>query len=222
MAELFALPLLTSEWLADTSHLSRAERGLYMDVLILMWRSPGCQVPASVEWVARKLSVGETELPALKQILTEFCQTRVISRTKVYQQKRLMAQYDKVKNLQDRQSGNAKSRWDKEKTPSHGNATDPGSGIEVASKWHRSGNAYKYKYNTPLPPSNEGGKKIPNGKEGNGASSGVVVALGTDDWKAWEAHWRKTHGGRSPPQTDIRLETGVVRGWRFPTNRPPA
>lgn len=44
MADYAALPLFTDAYMADCSHLSDAEHGRYLLLLMLMWRSPGCRV----------------------------------------------------------------------------------------------------------------------------------------------------------------------------------
>ena len=50
MAQFPGLLLWTDAWVADTKHLSRLERGTYLDLLVLMWRTPGCRVPNDDEW----------------------------------------------------------------------------------------------------------------------------------------------------------------------------
>lgn len=121
MAELPFLPLATDAWLADTSHLDRAERGLYMDLLVLMWRTPGCRVPADRGWIARKLRVSEAEIPTLEIIISEFCQTTGNWIT----QKRLSKEFERALQTSKKQSGRAKSRWNKDNDESRGNAPTP-------------------------------------------------------------------------------------------------
>lgn len=121
MAELPFLPLATDAWLADTFHLSRAERGLYMDLLILMWRTPGCRVPADLDWIARKLGAVGDEREGLKTIVEEFCRTSGNWLT----QKRLTAEFERAVASRKKQSVRAKSRWNKENDASRGNAPTP-------------------------------------------------------------------------------------------------
>jgi len=118
MAEYSALPLFTDSWVADTAHLARAERGLYLDLLVLMWRSPDCRVPRDMDWIGRKLRVSEDEKIMLESLLSEFCQTD----GNFYFQKRLKKEFMFVRNKRKKQSVAAKSRWDKEKDPSKRNA----------------------------------------------------------------------------------------------------
>ena len=53
MAEFPALPLWTDAYLADTRHLSQAEHGAYMLLLMTAWRSPDCSLPDDDEMLAR-------------------------------------------------------------------------------------------------------------------------------------------------------------------------
>jgi len=118
MANLAFLPLATDAWIADTSHLSRAERGLYMDLLILMWRSPECRVPNDLGWISRKLGCTESEAATLQNIVSEFCK----STGNWLSQKRLRKEWDYCLEKRKKQSERAKLRWNKDKDTSHGNA----------------------------------------------------------------------------------------------------
>lgn len=111
MAELPSLPLFTDAWVADTAHLSRLERGIYHDLLVLIWRTPDCRVPNEIEWIIRKLRCDETEAKILKSIIVEFCQSTGNWLT----QKRLKKEYERALAGKKKQSVRAKSRWNKEK-----------------------------------------------------------------------------------------------------------
>lgn len=128
MAEFPALPLFTDAIIADCAHLSDAEFGLYLRILMLMWRSPDCRIPNDEAWIARKL---QRDYAMALPLLNEFCQTDGNWLT----QKRLLKEFAYVRKTSKRQSDAAKSRWNKEKPQSHGNAA-----------WHTSGNAL-----TPTP-----------------------------------------------------------------------
>ena len=121
MAEFAALPLFTDSWVADTAHLSRLERGIYMDLLVLMWRSPECRVPNDPTWIARRLRLDQQEQSILKNVTAEFC----FSDGNWLMQKRLRREYLFVAKKRDAQSVKAKSRWNKEKDLSRGNAPSP-------------------------------------------------------------------------------------------------
>jgi uncharacterized protein YdaU (DUF1376 family) len=70
------LPLWTAPWVADTCHLAYAQRGLYHDLLVLMWRTPGCRVPNDDAWLARHLKLSPQEVAGvLRPLISEFCQS---------------------------------------------------------------------------------------------------------------------------------------------------
>lgn len=121
MAEFSSLPLFTDAWVADTAHLTRLERGLYMDLLILIWRSPECQVPNDLAWIARKLRASEAEMEALQSVIAEFC----VNTGNWVSQKRLKMEWDYVFNKSKKNSEAAKSRWNKEKEICERNAPTP-------------------------------------------------------------------------------------------------
>lgn len=124
MAEFAALPLFTDSWIADTAHLTRLERGLYCDLLVLMWRSPECRVPNDLDWISRRLRCDESERRTLELIVAEFCQ----STGNWITQKRLAKEFSYVREKSKKQSDRAKSRWDKDKDECHGNAEPHASG----------------------------------------------------------------------------------------------
>ncbi len=112
MAKLPALMLWTDAWVADTHHLHRYIRGTYHDLLILMWRSPGCTVPNDDAWLAKRLRMTPEEVSTeLRPIISEFCQT---DGNRLWQ-KRLMAEYKRALQIGRDQTARAKRRWDKEK-----------------------------------------------------------------------------------------------------------
>src|SRR5262245_54648598 len=67
MAQFPFMPLFTDAWVADTFHLSVAARGAYMDLLVLMWRTPGCCVPNDVGWLMPRLRITKDEYRELLQ-----------------------------------------------------------------------------------------------------------------------------------------------------------
>lgn len=74
MAQFPCLPLWTDALLADTSHLSDAEFGRYMRMLILIWRTPGCRVPNDDAWLTRHLPRTPT-IEDIRATVFEYCQT---------------------------------------------------------------------------------------------------------------------------------------------------
>jgi uncharacterized protein YdaU (DUF1376 family) len=122
MAEFPALPLWTDAWVADTKHLNRCERGTYHDLLVLMWRTPGCRVPNDLDWLGKRLGMTPDEVSKeLVPLLTEFC----ISSGNYLTQKRLSAEYLYVQTKTRRRSDAAKLRWDKKNRPYNADAPTP-------------------------------------------------------------------------------------------------
>ena len=184
MAEFAALPLFTDSWIADTAHLTYAERGLYMDLLVLMWRSPECRVPNDMEWIARKLRClgNATALQTLQCHVTEFCQTD----GNWLFQKRLKKEHEYVRDHTKRMSDMANRRWNKDKDACLGNAAQHGHSIAPVG-------------NAPSPsPTYKKGQKV---LKKEGVSNGrVYVMAGTPAGDAWDAFF-KAKG--KPPRRDF-------------------
>lgn len=101
MAEFAALPLFTDSLLADTGHLSHEEFGLYMRVLILMWRSPDCKIPNDKNWLSKRLNVDPLRCDAVVMpIMREFCKTT----GNWWTQKRLLKEFIKRRDFSEQQS----------------------------------------------------------------------------------------------------------------------
>lgn len=112
MADFPALPLWTDSWVADTKHLSRTERGTYCDLLVLMWRSPGCRVPNDDVWLGKRLGMTPAEVTTeLRPLIAEFCKND----GNWLMQKRLSREFGYVTEQRRLQSERAKSRWNKDK-----------------------------------------------------------------------------------------------------------
>jgi len=116
MAQFPGLTIWTDAWIADTKHLHRCVRGTYMDLLILMWRTPGCRVPSDDAWLANRLALTVEEVRAeLRPVIAEFCQT---DGNWVWQ-KRLQTEFARAEQRSSGQSARAKSRWDKQNKNAH-------------------------------------------------------------------------------------------------------
>lgn len=121
MAKFPALPLFTDAIMADCYHLSHEEFGLYLRILIMMWRSPECRIPADAEWLEKRFNRPITDIGI---ILAEFCNCD----GNFWTQGRLVDEMEWVKRNTKRQSVRAKSRWTKDKDTCHGNAATHASG----------------------------------------------------------------------------------------------
>jgi uncharacterized protein YdaU (DUF1376 family) len=112
MAQFPGLMLWTDAWVADTHHLSRDVRGAYMDLIIKMWRTPGCRVPNDDAWLARHmLMTAEEVVQVLRPIIKEFCQT---DGNWIFQ-KRLQKEFLRSFELSARQAHRVEQRWKTEK-----------------------------------------------------------------------------------------------------------
>lgn len=115
MAELPFLPIATDAYLADTGHLSDAEHGRYMLILIALWRAPRQRLPNDDEWLARKFHRdAECVRSELRPIITEFCQCDGNWIT----QKRLSKEYARATKAVGQRRAAANARWLKEKEAS--------------------------------------------------------------------------------------------------------
>jgi uncharacterized protein YdaU (DUF1376 family) len=196
MAEFAALPLFTDSWIADTSHLTYAERGLYLDLLVLMWRSPECRVPNDMDWIARKLGcLGNAIAYATLQChVSEFCQTD----GNWLVQKRLKKEFEYIRKNTQRMSDMANRRWNKYKNISQGNAAQHGySNAPVG--------------NAPSPSPTYKREKNVLRKEGEKNNGRVYVKAGTPAGDAWDAFLKAQ--GKSP-RRDFK------GGWWFPSEFP--
>lgn len=67
----------TTTYKADTSHLSFAEKGVYMALLVLAWETPGCSFPIDAKWIKRRLNIrSEAEFGLCETVLAEFWQIK--------------------------------------------------------------------------------------------------------------------------------------------------
>lgn len=109
MAEFPALPLFTDAITADCGHLTDEEFGRYVRILILMWRSPACRIPADVHWICKRLRVDALAYAQhLQPILQEFCTVDAGH----WVQKRLLKEYQYVQALTEKRRKAAASRWE--------------------------------------------------------------------------------------------------------------
>jgi uncharacterized protein YdaU (DUF1376 family) len=110
MAGMDSFPFVVAKWQQDTAHLTNEQAGAYLRLLLVMWQNPDCRVPMDRTWLARKLKcqpsdVERTFLP----IIEEFCQSDGHWIT----QKRIKAEWEKLRRKSDITRGAAKLRWNK-------------------------------------------------------------------------------------------------------------
>jgi len=120
MAEFPALPLFTDSYIADTDHLTDAEHGLYIRVLIAMWRSSNCRLPDDDEWLARKFRMDANAVRThMRPLLREFCECTAGWVT----QKRLAKEWAWCMKKREKNAASANARWNKDNTICERNAT---------------------------------------------------------------------------------------------------
>jgi uncharacterized protein YdaU (DUF1376 family) len=121
MAKFPTMPLWTDAYIAATDHLTFEEHGVYLRLLILMWRTPGCRIPNDQAWIERRLRVdNDTYENLVWPVIVEFLDTTGNYLTS----NRLQREYEYVLEKAQKQSVRSKSRWNKEKHLLGGNA-DP-------------------------------------------------------------------------------------------------
>lgn len=111
MAEFPALPIWTDAYLADCSHLTDAEHGIYLQLLMLMWRSPDCRIPNDDEWIARKFRRDANAVRThIRPLMQEFCDIGVSWIT----QKRLQKEWKWCSEKREKNKASANTRWNKD------------------------------------------------------------------------------------------------------------
>jgi uncharacterized protein YdaU (DUF1376 family) len=126
MAEFPALPLWTDAYMADTTHLSDAEHGRYLLLLVHLWRAPQQRLPNDNAWLARKFGRSEQAIEnEWRPLIREFCQCDGNWIT----QKRLSVEFSYVKKLSAQRTEAVKSRWRKHKEHYERNTVTHGSRI---------------------------------------------------------------------------------------------
>ena len=120
MAQYPYLPLFVTDYRSATDHLTDAEHGIYLQLLMLMWQSPDCRIPDDDNWIARRLRrTADAVRSHVRPLMQEFC----IARSGWVTQKRLQHEWQWRKEKSEKNSKSAKSRWNKDKDQSERNAT---------------------------------------------------------------------------------------------------
>lgn len=117
MAEFPGFTIWTDAYLADTSHLTMAEHGGYLKLLIAMWRSGG-YLPNDDKKLARFAAASEKEWFKVKPHLMEFF-TEIDGQIT---QARLLDELEKARDRSRKASDNARSKYRKTKEVPHADA----------------------------------------------------------------------------------------------------
>jgi|GEM_PF-4312542 len=126
MAEFPYLPLWTDAYLGDTLHLSTIQHGAYLLLLMVAWRSDG-RLPADDDYLAKCTRMTKGQWYRHKHVLEAFFSIEGAVHKGVdksfWVQKRLLEEWQDVRQKSKRQSDKANSRWLKEKEKRHTTAS---------------------------------------------------------------------------------------------------
>lgn len=119
MAQFPALPLFTDAYMADTRHLTAAQHGAYLLLLMTAWRMPDCKLPDDDKFLARCVAMDLRSWKANRDIVMSFWKRD--SEHKWYQA-RLLDERKYVEDKRNKNAKNAKARWLNNKDSSNANA----------------------------------------------------------------------------------------------------
>jgi len=200
MSDIPSLPLFVDDYEAATAHLTLEEDGVYMRLLRLCWRTPGCSVPDDPAWIARRMRVSiETFDSIIEPIIDEFF-TRENGR--VFQ-RRLCAEHAYVSETiaarkeAGRRGGKAKALKNKETASSK--ATDlPLAKRKQTSSTHTHTHTHTHKKENP-----------PNGGQKKAQNRGSRIA---PDWQLPDdfRQWSRDFG---MPDAMIEIEADIFRDY---------
>jgi len=224
MSEYPFLPLSVDAYFRDTRHLSAAQHGAYLLLLMEAWQRPNSALPDDETILARLACMSASEWHDNKDVILAFWKHD--ARSKTYTQKRLLQTKDHVKRTSAKQASNAKSRWEKKKDTSHGNAkTDAKSmpeSVPKASQTDASQSQSQSTDSTPLPPTS---KSAPPAAAPSPPPQGGVKAK--DDLFEWVA--KRLHDLAAAGDHPVALESRispiwqlVKKGYDFQTEIEPA
>lgn len=115
------IPLYVDDYEAATAHLTAEEDGVYMRLLRLAWRTPGCSLPTDHAALARKIRLSQEDFQRVAvPVLGEFFR---VSRGR-YVQRRLRDEYENISRKKSarvaagKKGGDAKARKTHEKSAS--------------------------------------------------------------------------------------------------------
>jgi len=107
------MPIWTDAYLADTRHLTAAQHGAYLLLLMEAWRRPSCSLPNDDRQLARWASMSDDEWVENRDVVMGFW--RLNKRRNEFQQLRQLNVRDKVREKSKKQSDRATSGWRKRK-----------------------------------------------------------------------------------------------------------
>jgi uncharacterized protein YdaU (DUF1376 family) len=130
MSKFPSLPLFTDAFIADTGHLSAAETGAYLLLLMMAWRSPGCRLPDDDTKLARWARIDPRVWVRMKPTIMEFW-TLVDGH---WTQKRLLCEHHKVSKHAETARQNGKLGGRPKSLQNHDLANPAGSSSDTQTK----------------------------------------------------------------------------------------
>lgn len=111
MADFPAMPLWTDAYLADTRHLSAAEHGAYLLLMMEAWRRPSGSLPDDDALLSRLACMSHNEWGAARENVLAFWVLDLKSKT--WKQKRLSKERKYLEERRAKNRGAAAKRWNK-------------------------------------------------------------------------------------------------------------
>lgn len=111
MAQYPYMPLWVADYLADTTHLTTAQHGAYLLILMAMWRSPDCSVPDDDRQLARITAQSVQSWKRMRQVITKMLSPSDDHGS--WSQKRLHKEWEKTIAKSSVRKGSAEKRWSK-------------------------------------------------------------------------------------------------------------
>lgn len=119
LAQYPSLPLFTDAYLADTKHLTPAQHGAYLLLLMMAWRMPDCKLQDDDKFLARCVGMDLRTWKKNREVVMAFWQKD--DKQKWYQP-RLLDERKYVADKSSKNSHNAKARWLNYNNTGHANA----------------------------------------------------------------------------------------------------
>lgn len=103
-----AMPIFGDAYLADTTHLSTEEHGVYFLLLLAAWRQPDCALPNDDRKLARIAGVSAQKWRSIRATILDFW---TVEEDRIFQA-RQRKEHEWVCKKREASSKSAKARWD--------------------------------------------------------------------------------------------------------------
>lgn len=209
MAEFPAMPLWTDAYLADTRHLSAAEHGAYLLLMMEAWRRPSCSLPDDDNLLSRLACMSHNEWGAAKDAVMAFW--TLDGKSKTWKQKRLSKEHEYLQEKRKKNRVAAAKRWnDTEKDTANGYANAMPKASQPTP--------------TPTPPKKEPsvpkkGTRIPDEFEPDldaAVAAGLRPERALSEAAKFKAYWQAATGAKAtkmswPKTWEVWFRTAIDR-----------